>query len=58
MQDSFIKHADIINTYYENDAKKLYKLLKELADYLLIQDGVSCSMFNDFFFHPLDANDV
>lgn len=52
-----------MNCVYEavwsyDDAKKLYKLLKELADYLLIQDGVSCSMFNDFFFHPLDANDV
>lgn len=52
-----------MNCVYEaewsyDDAKKLYKLLKELADYLLAQDGVSCSMFNNLFFHPLDANDI
>lgn len=52
-----------MNCVYEakwtyDDAAKLYKLLKELADYLLQQDGVSCSMFNYNFFHPLDPTEI
>ena len=38
MQDSFIKHADIINTYYENDAKKLYKMVDKVLKNLHFTD--------------------
>lgn len=56
-------HVINMNCVYEaewtyEDGRKLYKLLKELADYLLQQDGVSCSMFNDNFFKPLSPDDV
>ena len=56
-------HVINMNCVYEaewtyEDARKLYKLLKELADYLLEQDDVSCSMFNDNFFKPLSPDDV
>ena len=56
-------HVINMNCVYEaewtyEDGRKLYKLLKELADYLLEQDDVSCSMFNDNFFKPLSPDDV
>lgn len=52
-----------MNCVYEakwtlDDASTLYNLLKELADYLLLHPDVTCSMFDDIFFKPLDPADT
>ena len=40
MQDSFIKHADIINTYYENDdARDFAQFMYENPEYKVLFDA-------------------
>lgn len=54
------------NTVYEKGweqehAKIFYSEMKKIADYLLdnnLHDTIYCSLFEEFFFHPMDETDI